>query len=189
MQRKIFTWLKRNGYSKLRYALVNEILKHVWKPCLPTLMIDLEEKGFRRRMDTFQVAVRRHPLQGDFLSWMFSGVEINKDTGLGGRERVRRLGTTTVLLFNVTFPHSSRRRRRRLSRDEIKLQSKISSSPPRFEITTLQKWNCRQLTDASVKPRSKRQRKQKQTNNPLTKREKEKLDCPTLRPHNQLINR
>lgn len=67
------------------------------------------------------------------------GVEINKDTGLGGKERVLGLGTTTVFLFNVTFPQSSRRRRRRLSRDEIKLQSKISSSPPRFEITTLQK--------------------------------------------------
>jgi hypothetical protein len=67
------------------------------------------------------------------------GVEINKDTGLGGRERVRRLGTTTALLFNVTFPQSSRRRRRHLSRDEIKLQSKISSSPPWFEIGTLQK--------------------------------------------------
>ena len=99
----------------------------------------LRAERFQKNVGYFSSRQRRHHLTGPLPVLNVLGVEINKDTGLGGRERVRGLGTTTVLLFNVTFPHSSRRRRRRLSRDEIKLQSKISSSRPRFEITTLQK--------------------------------------------------
>ena len=129
-------------------------MEAVFTHCLPT-HDTLRGKRFHKKAGYIS-SRHKTPLLTDPLPVLnVLGVEINKDTGLGGRERVRGLGTTTVLLFNVTFPQSSRRRRRRLSRDEIKLQSKISSSPPRFEITTLQKRNCRQPTDTSFKPRNK----------------------------------
>ena len=113
-------------------------MKHVWKPCLPTLDRP-GGKRFQKKVGYISSRRKTPSLRGPFPVLNVLGVEINKDTGLGGRERVRGLGTTTVILFNVTFPLSSRRRRRRLSRDEIKLQSKISSSLPQVEITTLQK--------------------------------------------------
>lgn len=149
----------------------------------------LRGKRFQKKVGYISSRRKTPSLTGRLPVLSVLRVEINKDTGLSGRERVRGLGTTTVLLFNVTFPQSSRRRRRRLSRDEIKLQSKISSSPPRFEITTLQKWNCRELTNTSVKPRNKRERKQKQTKDLLTKRQKERPDWLTLRSQNQPTNR
>jgi hypothetical protein len=46
-------------------------MEAVFTHCLPTvypLMIYLEEKGFIRRLDIFQVAIRRHYLQAHFLS-------------------------------------------------------------------------------------------------------------------------
>lgn len=62
-------------------------MKHVWKPCLPTLAIHLKRKRFQKTLVYVSSRHKTPSLTAPVPVLNVLGVEINKDMGLRGGVR------------------------------------------------------------------------------------------------------